>query len=105
MPFDVWREEFAKPFPVDPEFSSLASNTFSYLEHLNPSVKSVIVENEYVDMDYSAAYSHFYSYLFRPPPRSSTRHLFFTKQLGDLADLPRIILRQELFRIHSDLAD
>jgi hypothetical protein len=80
-----WRD-FVAAFPSDPEFSSLAPAVFAAVADLD--VRCIVVENDYVDADYSAAYSLFYSHVFRPPAKLCKRYLFFSQLFTALDDVP-----------------
>lgn len=78
----------------DSDFSSMPKAVLAYLSYLNESgrIRTVVTEEEYVDFDYTAAYTHFYSHAFRPPDKFCTRYLFFGEtfdQIGQLSS-PRI---------------
>ncbi len=87
VPFERWHGHNESRFESDPEFSSLGPSTFRYLAEVRPALKTVVVEADYVDPDYSAAYSYFYSAVFRPPPRTCTRALFFSEDFEDISSV------------------
>ncbi|MFC2032978.1 hypothetical protein ACFLUB_00410 [Chloroflexota bacterium] len=76
-----------KLFADDLEFSSLGVSTFEYLSSVVPSLQTVVTETEYLDKDFTAAYIHFYGSLFKPPPRTCTRYLFFCESFSDISSL------------------
>ncbi len=70
-----WKTEWDSSFPKNPEFSSLVPSMNRYLEQLG--INTVIRQTDYTDLDYSAAYTRFYSSCFRPPSQACTRYIFF----------------------------
>lgn len=89
--FEDWRET-AGVLPTDPKFSQLAPAVLAHLE--STGILTVISESDYVDFDYAAAYAHFYSYNFRPPPRLCTRHLFFSHSFNTITALHKPAVRR-----------
>lgn len=87
QPFDQWLRIFGSRLQSDKEISSLGTNTLQYLSQINPPLHTVIIEKDYVDLDYSAAFTHFYSYNFRPPPRRCIRFLFFSHKFEKISDI------------------
>jgi hypothetical protein len=84
MSFEQWNREFAEKYPFNAEFSSLGPPTFDHLKKLKPELQTVVAETDYIDFDYSAAYACFYCHLFKPPARSCTRYLFFSKDFKSI---------------------
>ncbi len=57
LPYARWKQTYHPMFPTDEVFSSLAPDVFAYLDSLE--IRTVVMESEYIDEDFSAAYSHF----------------------------------------------
>ena len=84
--YEDWRSRWGRLFgSPDIAFSSLAEDVLAYLDRLG--IRTVILESEYLDEDYAAAYSQFYSCFFRPPPKTCSRHLFFTADFKEPDDV------------------
>lgn len=84
--FQDWLGEFMR-LGFDPKVSDIHLALPKQLRALG--IKSVIVEDQYVDADYSSAFTHFYSHAFNPPKRWCTRHLFFAENIKTAAGLYR----------------
>ena len=62
----------------------------STLRHLRAlGVKSYVLEDPYIDRDYSADYLQFYARTFRTYPRHCKRAHFFSDDISSLLDQPR----------------
>ena len=65
----------------------VVQSIFRHLRILD--VKSYILEEPYIDRDYSADYLHFYARTFRTYPRHCKRAHFFSTDISSLLALPR----------------
>ena len=84
VPYADWKAQALRTFPSYADFSSLALSLFAHLDSL--SIRTVVVESDYIDADFSVAYSHFYADFFHPPSKSCTRYLFFSNEFKTLCD-------------------
>ena len=74
-PYPIWREKWLSTLTPNPEFSSLVPSVINYIDILG--IQTVIEQSEFIDKDYSEAYTRFYSHAFRPPPKTCDRYIFF----------------------------
>ena len=65
----------------------VVNSTIRHLRALG--VKSYLLEDPYIDRDYSADYLHFYARTFRTYPRHCKRAHFFTEDISSLFSEPR----------------
>ena len=82
LEYNNWRSKHWDTIPFVPEFSSLYPAVDAQLQARPPG--TVVVEHEYPDIDYAAAFASFYSHAFRPFAKACTRFLFFEKPFTDV---------------------
>ncbi|MGJ5208135.1 hypothetical protein [Bradyrhizobium sp. HKCCYLR20261] len=77
---DDWRALVSALAPVDPP-----DPMSNILRHLKAGgIKSIVVENDYLDRDFSEEYTVFYAKLFRPHRRHARRMHFFRSDVSEI---------------------